>query len=26
LWPRYRLPDTVNRETVAAAGLLRSTP
>ena len=22
LWPRYRLPDTVNRETVAAAGLL----
>ena len=23
LWPRYRLPDTVNRETVAAAGLLR---
>ena len=24
LWHRYRLPDTVNRETVAAAGLLRS--
>ena len=24
LWPRYRLPDTVNRETVSAAGLLRS--
>lgn len=23
LWPRYRLPDTINRETVAAAGLLR---
>jgi hypothetical protein len=23
LWHRYRLPDTVNRETVAAAGLLR---
>ncbi len=23
LWPRYRLPDTVNRETVTAAGLLR---
>ena len=23
LWPRYRLPDTVNRETVQAAGLLR---
>lgn len=22
LWPRYRLPDTVNRETVAQAGLL----
>ena len=22
LWPRYRLPDTVNREMVAAAGLL----
>lgn len=22
LWPRYRLPDTVNRETVTAAGLL----
>ena len=22
LWPRYKLPDTVNRETVAAAGLL----
>ena len=26
LWPRYRLPDTVNRTTVAAAGLLRSSP
>ena len=26
LWPRYRLPDTVNRETVAAAGLLPSRP
>ena len=24
LWHRYRLPDTVNRETVAAAGLLRT--
>ena len=24
LWHRYRLPDTVNRETVAAAGLLRA--
>ena len=24
LWHRYRLPDTVNRETVVAAGLLRS--
>ena len=24
LWHRYRLPDTVNRETVAAAGLLKS--
>ena len=24
LWHRYRLPDNVNRETVAAAGLLRS--
>ena len=24
LWPRYRLPDTVNRETVSAAGLLRT--
>ena len=24
LWPRYRLPDTVNRETVQAAGLLRA--
>jgi Na+/melibiose symporter-like transporter len=24
LWPRYRLPDTVNRETVTAAGLLPS--
>ena len=23
LWPRYRLPDTINRETVTAAGLLR---
>ena len=23
LWPRYRLPDAINRETVAAAGLLR---
>ena len=23
LWPRYRLPDTINRETVAAVGLLR---
>ena len=23
LWPRYRLPDTVNRQTVTAAGLLR---
>ena len=23
LWPRYRLPDTVNRETVTRAGLLR---
>ena len=23
LWPRYRLPDTVNRETVTQAGLLR---
>ena len=23
LWPRYRLPDTVDRETVAAAGLMR---
>ena len=23
LWPRYRLPETVNRETVSAAGLLR---
>ena len=22
LWPRYRLPDTVNHETVATAGLL----
>ena len=22
LWPRYRLPDTVNRQTIAAAGLL----
>jgi hypothetical protein len=22
LWPRYKLPDTVNRETVGAAGLL----
>ena len=22
LWPRYKLPDTINRETVAAAGLL----
>ena len=22
LWPRYRLPDTVNRETVTQAGLL----
>ncbi len=26
LWHRYRLPDTVNRETVAAAGLLPSRP
>ena len=24
LWHRYRLPDTINRETVGAAGLLRS--
>jgi hypothetical protein len=24
LWHRYRLPDTINRETVAAAGLLPS--
>ena len=24
LWHRYRLPDTVNRETVAAAGLMRT--
>lgn len=23
LWPRYRLPDTINRETVTQAGLLR---
>ena len=23
LWPRYKLPDTVNRETVTSAGLLR---
>ena len=23
LWPRYRLPDTINRETVTAVGLLR---
>jgi len=22
LWPRYRLPDTVNRETVTQAGLM----
>ena len=22
LWPRYRLPDTVNRQTIEAAGLL----
>ena len=22
LWPRYRLPDTINRETVTQAGLL----
>ena len=26
LWHRYRLPDTVNRDTVAAAGLLHSRP
>ncbi len=26
LWPRYRLPDTVNRQTVTAAGLLRPAP
>ena len=26
LWPRYRLPDTVNRATVSAAGLPRSSP
>ena len=26
LWHRYRLPDTVNRETVEAAGLLHSRP
>ncbi len=26
LWHRYRLPDTVNRETVSAAGLLPSQP
>ena len=26
LWPRYRLPDTVNRETASAAGLLRASP
>lgn len=26
LWHRYRLPDTVNRETVEAAGLLPSRP
>ena len=26
LWHRYRLPDTVNRETVAAAGLLPARP
>ncbi len=25
LWPNYRLPDTVNRQTVAAAGLLPAT-
>ncbi len=24
LWPRYKLPDAINRETVTAAGLLRS--
>ena len=26
LWPRYKLPDTVNRETVTAAGLLPARP
>ena len=26
LWPRYKLPDTVNRETVGAAGLLPARP
>ena len=25
LWPRYRLPDTINRETVTQAGLMRET-
>ena len=25
LWPRYRLPDTINRETVTQAGLMRQT-